>query len=321
MVGWGSERTIVAKERKRVAFYDTVVETTTEDGKTSTKNVRDDFWPATLDRIADITNHTKRIQYASGKRHYGAALDSVSPAFRYLQVYHLRDLSEHLEQTDLSSGSVGPLELPANFRVSEPTFVVPFGTKGRVAIMSPGRTTRQETVANWITGVLDLPPKGKSIRFLPVVDQSAIDRITNSQGAVGIEFKVNADETLPADGNLPLLTAVNELRASGPDTGVITIGWSLGRKGGTHNDQGIIKSIALKIATGDFARRGKVNLVLEDEDGSLHREEHDLLEDQIVTKVTYQVDADTRTSTDVVLTAIGGAIDEFNKRSPVGGIG
>lgn len=308
----------MSKVRKRVTFYDTVVETTTKTGKTKVKRVQDDFWVTTLARVSALTDHKKRIHTTSGKRYYGVVVRPTSPNINHLQVGRLRDLSEHLEQTNLASGKVGPLILPdPNLRVSEPTFVVPFGTKGRIAVLSPGKSTRQETIANWLTGVLDLAPKGKSIRFRPVVDHQAIARLVGSQGAVAVEFNIDAETSLPTDGDVPLLAAVEEVRTEGPSMGTITIGWSLGRDGGTINDRNIIKSLAMKIATGNFARRAKVNMILEDEDGNLHREEHNLLEDQIVAKVSYDVEADTQTSAEVVLQAVADAIKTFNQNASV----
>ncbi|MFD4958429.1 hypothetical protein [Microbacterium sp. NPDC058389] len=303
----------LAKVNRRVLFFDTVVETTDKSGKVATSRVDQDFWLRTLAKLEAITDHKKRIHRHSGRRFYGVVARPKSPPIHHIQIGRLRDLSDHLEQTDLSSGTVAPLTLGPNLRVSEPTFVVPFGLKGRVAIMSPGGSTRQETIASWLTGVLNLATSGKSVRFRPVVDEAALTRLVNSQGAVGVEFNLDAEEPIPSDTEVPILDAVEQVRKKGPSVGTITIGWTLGRDGGTISDRGLIKKLAQKIAEGGIAKRGKVNLVLDDGQGGVKREVHSLFEDQVVTKVSYEVEADVRTSSEIVLSAINDAISTFNQ--------
>jgi hypothetical protein len=303
----------LAKVNRRVLFFDTVVETTDKGGKITTSRVDQDFWLKTLAKLEAVKDHKKRIHRHSGRRFYGVVSRPMSPPINHLQIGRLRDLSDHLEQTDLSSGAVAPLTLGPNLRVSEPTFLVPFGLRGRVAIMSPGGSTRQETIANWLTGVLDLVPDGKSIRFRPVVDESALTRLIGSQGAVGVEFNLDAEEPIPSDEQVPILEAVEQVRKKGPSVGTITIGWTLGRAGGTISDRSLIKKLAQKIAEGGIAKRGKVNLVLDDGAGGVKHEVHSLVEDQVVTKVSYEVEADVRTSSEVVLSAINDAISTFNQ--------
>jgi hypothetical protein len=303
----------LAQVRKTVTFFDTEVERTPADGgPTTTKRVKSDFWSKVLTKLGTVPNHTDRVYKIGQRQYYGVILRPLSPAIDHLQVGRLRDLSEHLEQTNLADGSVVPLTLGPNLRVSEPTFVVPFGTKGRVAIMSPGRSTRHETIAHWLTGVLNLVPKGKSIRLVPVADPDVIARLLQSKGAVGVEFHMDATQALPSGSQL--LDAVEELRDAGPSAGTLLIGWSLGRSGGSDADQSLIKAFAQRIQTGRLARRASVNLVVEDDNGQLKREQHDLFEDHIVTKVHYDVDPNVPSETSTVLHAIADAIKEFNGR-------
>jgi len=303
----------LATVSKQVTFYDTVVITDKNDGKgPKTKTVGADFWNKLLDKIEALSDHNDRIHKIRQRQFYGIVSRPKSPAINHLQVGRLRDLSEHLEQTNLKSGQVGPLILPdPNLRVSEPTFVVPFGTKGRVAIMSPGQSTRPETIANWLTGVLALVPKGKSIEFRPVVDVDTLTKILSSKGAVGVDFHLDTDRQLPKGNSL--LDAVESVRAEGPSNGTLYVGWSLGREGGTMKDKSIIKKLATEIAVNKLARRASVNLVVEDEQGNLHREQHDLFEDHIVSKVSYRVASDVRVDTSTILTAISKSIQDFNK--------
>lgn len=307
------------KVTKPVAFYDTVLEATDPSTNvTTSRRVDADFWQETLNNIVLVTDHTKRIHKRAGKRFYGQVIRPTSPPIRHLQIGRLRDLSDNLEQTDLSTGDVQPLVLPdPNLRVSEPTFVVPFGTAGRVAILSPGRSTRQETIGAWLTAVQDLAPEGKSIRFRPVIDEDALAKVLSSQGAVSVEFNVEAGSILDTEGDIPLLDAVDSVLESGPSVGTVTIAWSLGLDGGTIADRNLIKKIAAKIASEGLARWGRVNLIVEKDGGELRREQHDLLEDAIVAKIQYMVEADSQTSSGLILDAIQRAIHEFNQRPSV----
>ena len=303
----------MATVQKTVTFFDTRVVTDKGDGKpVKVKRVAPDFWAKVLKRLERIPDHKNRIYTVNRRQHYGIVSRPASPALNHIQVGRLRDLSEHLEQTDLSDGAVRPLVLGPNLRVSEPTFLIPFGNTGRVAIMSPGRSTRPETIAHWLTGVLGLPAKGKSIIFRPIVDKDVLEALLNSHGAVGVEFHLDADSPLPQGDSL--LDAVESVRANGPEHGTIYVGWSLGREGGSLKDKNIIKKLATEIATKNLARRARVNMVVENEQGQLRREQHDLFEDHIVTKVSYRVSPDVRSDESTILVAIAKAIDDFNQR-------
>ncbi len=305
---------------KRVTFYDTVVDVTDENGRETTKFVGPKFWPRLMDKL-ESTKHQRRIQTISSVRYYGQVVLPLSPAIRHLQVGRLRDRSEHLEQTNLASGDVGPLILPdEDLRVSEPTFVVPFSGSGRVAMISPGRLTRHETIGHWATSVLNYLPKGKSIRFVPVFDPDILAKVLASQGAVGIEFNFDASTSLDKTGS-QLLDAVNEVRTKGPSTGTVTVGWSLGIDGGSSHDKDLLQKVAEKIIQGKLARRATANLVVEDEDGNVRRETHNLFEDKIVANVKYRVDADAAQTTESILKEVSKAMTVVRKRTHRGGAG
>lgn len=306
----------MATVEKRVTFFDVRVDVTDAAGVVTTKRVKPDFWMKTLAKIGAMTNTQKRIVTISQVRYYGVVQRPTSPPINHLQVGRLRDLSEGLEQTNLLSGAVSALVLPdPNLRVSEPTFLVPFGTKSRVAMLSPGKVSRHETLGRWLTDVLGLAPKGRSIRFVPVVDPNALAKLSGSAGVVGVEFNIDADVPLPANSG-SLMAAVESVQSVGPSTGTLTVGWSLGRDGGSISDRNLIKDIATKIATGGFAHRAKANLIINDGNGKTHREAHDLITDRIVQAVKYTVQADTQTATSVVLDAISDSIKKFNQLHP-----
>jgi len=306
----------VATVEKRVTFFDVRVEVTDPQGVVTLKKVKGDFWAKAFTKVDAISAHRKRVVTLNQVRYYGGVQRPTSPAIAHLQIGRLRDLSEHLEQTDLSSGVVSALTLPSpDLRVSEPTFIVPFGGKSRVAMLSPGKLTRHETLARWLTDVLNLAPKGKSIRFVPVVDPDALAKLAGSTGVVGVEFNIDAGHPLPTNSG-SLMNAVDSLQSAGPSTGTLTVGWSLGYDGGSAADRNLIKDFATKIATGRFAHRAKANLVIDDGNGKTHREAHDLIIDRVVQTVKYSVQADQQTSTAVILDAIAKSIVKFNQLHP-----
>ncbi|PTT14649.1 hypothetical protein DBR36_15865 [Microbacterium sp. HMWF026] len=302
---------------KEVRFYDTwVVQAATATKPLTEKRVKATFWMRLLDKLEEKTDPKDRTTSIRGNQFYGQVVRPTAPAINHLQVGRLRDRSEHIEQTDLVTGTVAPLVLSDNLRVSEPTFVVPFGSGGRVAVMSPGRSTRAETIGNWLTLALGYVTKGKSIELRPVIDDAALERLLNSEGAVGVEFHLDSEEEIATDddgdGGIPLLDAVENLRAEGPQTGTLMVGWSLGIKGGSAQEKNQLKRIAAKFKEDSLARRIKVNMVVENEDGDLRRETHDLMVDKITKKANWKTHRDKRSTTEEILVAMSNAVQEFN---------
>lgn len=308
----------MTKVTKEVKFYDTVVEYAASETKPGrVKTVKPDFWPKLLTKLEALPDAKARTGRIGERQYYGAVLRPTSPAINHLQVGRIRDLSEHIEETDLDSGAVAPLILSGNRRVSEPTFVIPFFASGRVAIMSPGRSTRHETIATWLTLTLGLAAKGKSIRFRPVIDENALQRLIDSKGAVGVEFALEADRELPSGEGLPLLDAVESVRAGGPSVGTFYVGWSLGRGNHTTSDKNLIKRIAERMTSENLARRASVNMIVEDAHGKLRHETHNMFEDQVVQKASWQVSPNQKSDSSAVLSAISNAIQNFNSTPSV----
>lgn len=309
------------KIKKDVRFYDVVLEETDDDGNPVERVAASDFWNEVFDAIEQLRDHNDRIARINRVRYFGTISTPRRPAIRHLQVGRVRDLSDHLERTNLVTGEVSPLRFDdPNERVSEPTFVVPVTGTGRVAILSPGKATRQETIASWLTRVLDLVPQGKEIKFRAVVDPDALARIIGAQGAVSVEFNVDADQPIPNQGgDLSVFDAVESLRSAGPSAGTMSVKFALGYEG-TAADRNLIQRMALWVAQGGFARRGEVGLVIEDEHGNIRRETHKIFEDQIVETVSYEVDEDSESNEELVLDAIAKAIRDFRRRPAVGGV-
>lgn len=302
-----------SQQTKEVRFYQTVIVTTEADGTESRKNVGKKFWPKLLDKL-EAKTVKQRKSTISRRDYFGAVSRPVSPAIPHLQVGRLRDVSEGLERTDMDTGETVALLLDGNQRVSEPTFVVPFSGSGRVAVMGPGLSTRATTIARWLTDVFNLALKGKSIQLAPIVDLDALALLMDSKGAVAVQFQFDVSKELASKGDNSLLGAVENVRRSGPSEGVMYVGWSMGRSGGTISDKSMLKKLAEVITTKHLANRATANLVIEDADGNMRHETHNLFEDQIVEKAKWKVDRSKPSDVSEILSAISKAMREFDKK-------
>lgn len=294
---------------KTVRFYDTVA----IDDTGARLGVESNFWSRLLDNFStrSLANRSAKIQSVD---YIGHAVSPVRPALPHMQVERIRDLAEQLNVSNLSSGDVEPLDFEdPNDRVSEPTFIVPFGTFGRVAVMSPAvQATRPETLGRWLTFVLGLVPLGYSIEFVPVVDPEILEKIMGAEGAVMLEVHVDAGVDVPSGGG-----AVGEAFRSAQhqelDEARLVFRWSLDRSGGTPGVRDALRKGALWVAQHAFSSNAKVKLANEDDGKIVRDEERSIFMDKITKSVSFETHAGVRASDETILTAIGGAIQEFNR--------
>ncbi len=306
----------MAEIRKFVRFFDTVVIEPDE-----TRNpAQGSFWFDLIDGMHSWS-HQQREFPVSGVKYFGEPQHPVSPALPHIQVGRVRDLSEQLKKYNLTSGSVDPLTFEdPDDRVSEPTYIVPFGNDGRVAIMSPAvRATRHETLARWVTGVCELAIQGRSIELIPVVDEEVLAKIANAEGAVMLEVHVDAGMPIPDSGGGDLGDAFRAARHQATDELDLVLRWSLGRRNGTHSIRDSIREAALWVAHSGFSTKAEVNIVTENEEGSISRELHSIFDDRIAKRVEFFVPEGQVAPDEVVLASIGEAINNFLRGSSVGG--
>lgn len=174
--------------QKTVRFYDTVL----IDKDDERKLVEPDFWPTALSKLSS-TDLAGRSATLFGVDYFGMSVSPVRPALPHLQIERIRDLAEQLNRANVANGDVEPLDFDdPDDRVSEPTYLVPFGRHGSVAVMSPAvQGTRSETISRWLTIVLGLVPRGYSLELVPVVDPDVLQRIMAAEGAVMLEVHVD----------------------------------------------------------------------------------------------------------------------------------
>jgi hypothetical protein len=294
--------------RKIVRFFDTVA--------TDEENVRgpvqDNFWTDLIDAMGGWSYQEREFPVA-GVKYFGIGQRPSAPGLPHVQVGRVRDLSEQLERYNLSDGSVQPLEFDdPDDRVAEPTYIVPFGLRGRVAIMSPAvRATRAETLGRWLTGVCELVPLGRSIDLVPVVDPEIVAKIINASGAVMLQVHVDAGAEVPDAGGGSLGDAFRDAKHQSLEEMDLTVRWSLGRSNGSESAREAIQNAALWVAQGGFSSKAEVRIVSEDDDGQIKRDLHQIFDDRIAKSVEFFVPEGERASDEVILDAIANAIRQF----------
>ena len=212
--------------QKTVRFYDTVL----IDENDVRHAVEQDFWSTVISTFT-----TWDLKARSGKilevDYLGRAVSPKRPTLPHIQVERIRDLTEQLNRSNLANGDVEPLDFEdPNDRVSEPTYIVPFGLNGRIAIMSPAvQSTRPETLSRWLTLVLGLTPKGYSLELIPVVDPDVLQKIVSAEGAVMLEVHVDAGATVPPTGGGAVGDAFRQAQHHSLEEARMVFRWSLDR--------------------------------------------------------------------------------------------
>lgn len=297
--------------KKTVRFYDTVL----VDVNDARLRVEADFW-STVIGLFDSWDLAARSGSVFDVDYIGRAVSPRRPALPHLQIERIRDLAEQLNRSNVANGEVEPLDFEdPDDRVSEPTFIVPFGQHGRVAVMSPAvQGTRSETLARWMTLVLGLSARGYSLELVPVVDPDVLEKIMNAEGAVMLEVHVDAGATVPGTGGGAVGDAFRNAQHQSLQDAQLVLRWSLGRSGGTGPVRDALRAGALWVVRNTFSRNAKVKLADVDQTGRLVRdEERSIFRDRITKHVTFQTNSGQRATDEAILTAVSEAILEFTR--------
>lgn len=297
----------MATSTRIVRFYEPIA----VDAKGNTRQLPKGFWTGLFKHLA--TQSPVQLRNA----HYGVTYHGEvrnHSKGKYLYVGRLRDLADNPNEYDPSTGLQGQYALPkkAN-RFSEGTWLVPFGLKNYVAVMSPiSGPTRSTTLASWVTAMTTGLPSGDSIELRPIVDSKTLAKIKKAQSAKKLSVRIDDATQLPNTSN-GFLKALKKAQAEATPGMSVELTLSYGRSSSSGTGGDMLRSAAEELALNHLAEFGSV--ILEVPDGNrLRSEAHDLVRDNISVAAKFAVAAGAPINEAAVLDAISDAIKQFRAR-------
>jgi len=297
----------VAEVQKTVRFYETVK----VDQRDQRLPIEDGFWTLFAERL-NAKQPADRESIFNSVTYVGEAHNPRRSAYPYVQVRRVRSPSEQLDLYNTVSGDVGPLLLddPAD-RVAEPTYIVPFGLHNYVAVMSPAvRGTRPEAIESWLTDMCGLTLTDSRVELRPIIDEAVLAKLMGASGASKLSVKVNRGDDIP-DGGGVVADAVREAARDTTDEMSLTMTWSFGHAKGSLSAREKLLAAAQWVANTGWTDSASVSITVENPDGELHVEQHNIFRDRVTKRVNFVVEDGQRPSESVVVTAVAQAIREF----------
>lgn len=301
----------MSKISKIVRFFEPLI----LDGQGQQQTISSDFWQLTWTHVDQLPLE-ERIHRHNSVRYIGDARRSMSPAMPWLYVGRLRPASDHPDGFRPGHGIMGPLQ-PAQSgdEISEPTFIVPFGSHNYVAVMSPtSGGTRIPAVERWLNLALELHHTGRLLNLLPLVDRSVLEKMENSPGASRLHVRVAPGVEVPPDLPGQMMRAVHEASTVAPNDMYTELTWSAGRRKSSAQSAADLLLSTRSVWSGGWAEKAEVNLQVEDEHG-FRTEVHRLVNDRISIKAAFDVPENQPPSEESVLKGIQAAIEQFNNRT------
>lgn len=294
-----------------VRFFEPII----IDGQGQHQTISSNFWPLTWTHV-DGLPLDERIHRYNNVRFFGHARRLQSPAMPWLYVGRLRPAADHPDGFRPGEGITGPLQpAQAGDEISEPTFIIPFGGRNYVAMMSPtSGATRVQAIERWINLSLGLHLKGQELSLLPLVDRKMLEKLEASPGATRLHVRVAPGVEVPDDMPGQMMKAVHDAVELAPDDLFTELTWSAGRRKGTAASRSDLLVSTRSVWTGGWAEKAEVNLQVEDEDGDVRTEVHRLVNDRIAIKTTFDVPENEPPSEESVLKGMQDAIEQFNKQ-------
>lgn len=295
--------------RKIVRFYEAVK----VDQRDSRIEISDTFWTLFASKIGAKAPHERESKFR-GVSYVGEAKSPTNPSLPYIQVSRVRTPSEQLDRYNLVSGDIEPLEFDnPQDRVAEPTFIVPFGRRNYVAVMSPAvRATRPEAIDAWLTDMMGLNLTEDRIELRPIIDHDVLTKILGARGASKLSVRIEKNADIPAGGGVTG-TAIRDAARHTTDETSLEMTWSFGHATGSMTHREELLAAAQWVARGGWTDTASVNIAVEDEFGELRVEQHNIFSDRVTKNVKFVVDDGARPSEATVLHAIAEAIREFNR--------
>ncbi len=296
--------------KRVVCFYDLRV---LHNDELHGREVEPGFWRKLAENISE-RDPEQRESVISGRRIFGEHRVAVQPVRPYFYVGRVRNRAEWPDTLiDDGSGTVGRLEPnQQNAVLLEPSYVVPFGDRNRVAIMSMSRTSpSMAALEEWLTVQAELDLKKCQIALIPILHPYVMDRLSRAQGARILTVVVEPMKSVPSGGG-QIGSASREARQVSMETD-LTLKWSLGNRTGAPSTKSDLLEGA-RWVDDSWAKSAEVNLEVPDEDGGFHRESYNLIKHRFTLQARFDAPDDQHHSEASVLSGITEAIAEFNRQ-------
>jgi hypothetical protein len=277
------------------------------------QEVEPGFWRQLAENIND-REPEQREQLVRGHRIFGEHRVSVQPARPYFYIGRVRNRSEWPDTLlDDGSGVVGRLEPSQQGAVLlEPSYVVPFGDRNRVAIMSMSRTSpSMAALEEWLTVQSEMELKDLQISLIPILNSHVMERLSRARGATSLTVVVEPMKTVPEGGG-QIGHAARAARQVSTETD-LTLKWSLAnRKGKLDTTSGLLE--AARWVEDSWAKSAEVSLDVIDDAGECHREHYNLIKHRFTIRAQFDAPDDQHRSESSVIGGITKAIDDFSQQ-------
>lgn len=277
------------------------------------QEVQAGFWRE-LAEIVSGRAPEQRERMIRGRRVFGEHRVSEQPARPYFYVGRVRARAEWPDTLlDDGSGVVGRLEPSQQGAVLlEPSYVVPFGDRNRVAIMSMSRTSpSMAALEEWLTVQAGMDLRECQISLIPILNPQVMERLSRARGATSLTVAVEPMKAVP-DGGGQIGRASREARQVSTETD-LSLKWSLGnRKGAPSTTLGLLEGA--RWVDDSWAKSAKVSLDVPDDEGRFHRESYNLIKHRFTIRARFEAPDDQHHSETSVLSGITDAIEEFSRQ-------
>jgi hypothetical protein len=277
------------------------------------EEVEPGFWRQLAETLHD-REPEKREEVIRGRRVFGEHRVSAHPARPYFYIGRVRNRSEWPDTLrDDGSGVVGRLEPSQQGTVLlEPSYVVPFGDRNRVAIMSMSQTSpSMVALEEWLTMQSEMHRKDLQISLIPILNPHVMERLSQSRGATSLTVVVEPMKAIPGGGG-QIGRAAREARQVSSETD-LTLKWSLAnRKGKPSTTSDLLE--AARWVDDSWAKSAEVSLEVPDDTGDFHREHYNLIKHRCTIHAQFEAPDDQHHSEASVIGGITDAIDEFNRQ-------
>jgi hypothetical protein len=301
---------VMAQITKVVKFYEPL----SVDQNDKRKGFKDGFWSALAKKLNNAQPAGREHTY-SNITYYGESRTAKRPAAEYVYVGRLRPPADHPDTYRPGSGITGPLQ-PVNKgdRISEPTYLLPFGTKNYVSVMSPVTgATRVGALDSWLNAMAGSLQTSNRIELAPIIDRKTFDKLKDAIGATKLYVRIPDGVTVPQSGGGRVGDAIREAAAKRIPGAYVDITWSFGHARGTDaNRRGMLNAVRW-IANAGWAEKVEVNLQIPEADG-YRTEFHEILLDRVTLRGEFDVPDGQVPSERAVLTSMTETIEQFRRQ-------